>query len=114
MRPEIHDRDARADVLHDREIVGDEQISQAEFILEIGQQVDDLRLDRDVERRYRLVAHDQFRRYRKGAGDADALALAAGEFVRVAPHVVGVEADQLQQLDDAVLERRRASWRVCG
>ena len=41
------------------------------------------------------------------AGDADALALAAGELVRIAPHVVGTETDQLQKLGDAVLERAR-------
>ena len=101
----IHDGDARADVLHDCEIVGDEQISQPELFLEIGKQIDDLRLDRDVERRYRLVADDQFRRYGERAGDADALALAAGEFMRVARAVVGIEADQRQQLDDAVFKR---------
>src|SRR4029434_10716025 len=49
------------------------------------QQVDDLGLDGDVECRDRLVAHHQFGAQDHGAGDADPLALAAGEFVRVAP-----------------------------
>ena len=35
---------------------------------------------------------------RERAGDADALALAARELVRVAAHVVGVQADRLEQL----------------
>ncbi len=39
---------------------------------------------------------------REGAGDADALPLAAGELVRVAVHVVGLEPDDLQQLPYAV------------
>ena len=37
-----------------------------------------------------------------GAGDADALALAAGELMRVAHGVLGVEADELHQLHDAL------------
>ena len=65
------------------------------------QQVDDLRLDRHVERRDRLVGHDQLRVERERAGDADALPLAAGELVRVAVVVLGVEADDLEQLLDA-------------
>ena len=104
MRPEIHHRDARADVLDHRQIVRDEQVGEAEFLLQVFQQVDDLRLDRDVERGDRLVADDQLRRHRQRPGDADALALAAGELVRVAPHVVGAEADGLEQFDDALLE----------
>ena len=40
---------------------------------------------------------------RQGARDADALALAAGELVREAVVVLGVQADQLQELLDARL-----------
>ena len=89
---EIHDRDAVADVLDDRDVVGDEQIGEAELALQVAQQVDDLRLHRDVERRDRLVADDQARVERQRAGDADALALAAGEFVRVAVERLGAAA----------------------
>ena len=81
---EIHHRDAVADVLDHREVVGDEQVGEAEFLLQVHQQVDHLRLHRDVERRHRLVADDQLRLQRQRAGDAEALALAAGEFVRIA------------------------------
>ena len=48
------------------------------------QQIDDLRLDRHVERRHRLVADDQLRLEDHRPRDADALALAAGELVRIA------------------------------
>ena len=51
------------------------------------EQVDDLRLDRDVERRDGLVGDDQLRVQGERAGDADPLALAAGELVRVAVQV---------------------------
>ena len=79
------------------------------MLLQVFEQVDHLRLDRHVERRHRLVADDQLGAHRQRAGDADALALAAGEFVRVAAHVVGVQADGFEQLDDAVFELARAS-----
>ena len=58
---EIHHGDPVADMLDHREIVRDEQIGQPELVLQVHQQVDDLRLDRHVERRDRLVADDQIR-----------------------------------------------------
>ncbi len=45
----------------------------------------------------RFVGHDQLRVQRERAGDADALALTAGELVRVAVVVLGVETDHRQQ-----------------
>ena len=95
--PGAHHRDALGDVLHDREVVRDEQVGQPQRVLQILEQVEDLRLDRDVERRDRLVADQDLGLERQGAGDADPLALAAGEAVRVAAHVAHVEADRLQQ-----------------
>ena len=71
------------------EIMGDEDIGELEPLLQIGEEIDDLRLDRDVERRDRLVGDDQLGLERDGARDADALALAAGEFVREALACVG-------------------------
>ena len=61
----------------DREVVGDEDIGQAEAALQVHHQVDDLRLHRHVERRDRLVADDQPRLDGQRPGDADPLALAA-------------------------------------
>ena len=80
--------------------MGDEHVGQAELGLQILQQIHHLRLDRHVQRRDRLVADDQLRVDGERAGDADALALAAGEFVRIAHHVPGRQADHLQQLLD--------------
>ena len=79
---EIHHGDAVADVLDHRQVVRDEQVRQAELALQVHQQVDDLRLDRHVERGDRLVADDQLRVERQRPRDADALPLAAGELVR--------------------------------
>ena len=70
--------------------------------LQLEQQVQHLRLDRDVERRDRLVGDDQARVGGQRAGDADALALAAAEGVREAMHEFGPQADQAQQLGHPV------------
>ena len=61
-------------------------------LLQLDEHVDDLRLDRHVERRHRLVADQQRRLERERARDADALALAAGELVRIALGHVGQQA----------------------
>ena len=103
---EIHDGDAVGDVAHHREIMGDEDVGEAELALEVLHQVDDLRLDRYVERRHRLVTDDQLGLRGQRAGDADALALTTREFVRIAQRMPGRQADLAQQLVDAPAQRR--------
>src|SRR5260221_5010481 len=94
------------DMLDDGEIVGDEKIGQSELALQIHQQVDDLRLDRGGEGGERLVANDERGVEREGGRDADALALAAGEFVRIALHRLAAQADLLEKDGDAAGEVR--------
>ena len=92
-----HHGDAVGDVADDREVVRDEDVGEAELLLQVLHQVDHLRLDRHVERADRLVGDDDLRVGRERARDADALALAAGELVRVAVDVPRREADLLEQ-----------------
>ena len=72
---EVHHHDAVGDVAHDREVVGDEQVRQVVLFLEVKQEIENLCLDRHVECRHGLVAHDEVGVEGHGAGDADALAL---------------------------------------
>ena len=78
-------------------------------LLQVLQQVDDLRLDGDVERRDRLVADDEVGLDGERAGDADALSLAAGELVRVALRMLGAAARPPR----AARERARSARRAC-
>ena len=94
----------------DAEVVRDEDVRQRELVLQVVEQVDDLRLDRHVERRDRLVGDDQARVERERARDADALPLAAGELVRVAVVVLGREPDDVHQLLHAPLGARSRDW----
>ena len=77
-------------------------------------QLEDLRLDGDVERRGRLVGDQQVRLVGERHGDHDALALPAGELMRVGvePPLRVVEADLAQQLQHARAHgrHRRAPW----
>ena len=97
---QVHHRDPVGDVADDAEVVRDEEIGELELVLEVLEQVDDLRLDRDVQGRDRLVGNDQLRPQRERPGDADPLPLAAGELVREAVVVLRAEADRLEQLLD--------------
>ena len=101
---QVHDADAVGDVLDDVEAVGDEQVGEAVVLLEVVEEVEHLRLDRHVEGRHRLIADDELGADRQSAGDADALALAAGELVRIAVAHVACQADALEQLADAVVD----------
>ncbi len=87
----------------DVEVVSDEDVREPELLLQVLEQVQDLGLHRDVERRYRLVAEDELGVDGERAGNADALALPTGELVREAVVVLGVEADDLEELLHAAL-----------
>ena len=96
-----------------RQIVADEHVAHAVAALQVGEQHQHLLLHRDVQRRGGLVEHQHFGAQHHGAGDRDALALAAGELVRVAlEHVV--DAARLAEAhfvehgeDESVALRRR-------
>src|SRR5204863_1752817 len=83
----------------------------AELLLQLAQQVEDLRLDRHVERRGRLVADDQLRAHRERTRDREPLALPAREFMRVATERVASYADALEQPFDPLAPRGRVELR---
>ena len=105
-----HHADAVGDAPDDAEVVGDEQDRHAEARLQLLQERQDLRLHGDVERRRRLVCDEQLRLIGERHGDHHALALAAGELVRIgaeAARRVG-NADLFEKLDGPRPRRRAA------
>jgi len=80
------------DVLDHRQIMRDEQVGQPVLVLQIHQEIDDLGLDRDVERRDRLVADDQLRAQGESAGDSDLILTSAGVSVGDLDHTRDVFA----------------------
>ena len=89
---EIHHGHPIRDVAHHRQVMGDDHIRQVEFFLQVLQQIEDLRLNRDVQGRDRLVGNDEPGAQRKSSGNADPLPLTPGELVRIAVVVLWVEA----------------------
>src|SRR5450830_1462838 len=86
---------------HHGQVMADEQIGQVVLGLQTAQQFHHLALYRAVERGGRFVEQNQARLEYQGAGNGDALALAAGELVGVAMPRLRVEADFLERRDIA-------------
>ena len=70
----VHDRDPVAHLGDDAEVVGDEDDRRAGLVAQVAHQVEDLRLDRHVERGRRLVGDEQLRLAGERHRDHDALA----------------------------------------
>jgi hypothetical protein len=98
---QVHDRDGVCDVADDGEVVRDEEEAELELARESDQEVRDLRLRRRVERGQRLVEDDHRRAGGERPCDGDALSLAAGELVRVAPRSARGEPHLLEELRHA-------------
>ena len=85
--------------MHHVQVVGDEQVGELAFGLELLQQVEHLGLHRLVQRRHGLVEDHQARVEGQGAGNVDPLALAARQFVGVAAgELLRRQADAGQQI----------------
>lgn len=91
-----HDADPVRDVPDHAQVVGDEKEGEVAVLAQVEQQVEDLRLDGDVEGGGGFVQHQQRGPDGEGAGDGDALALAAGELVGVAGEDGRGQADALE------------------
>jgi hypothetical protein len=102
-----HDADAVRHFLHDAQVVGDEEQRHAVFGLQALEQLQDLRLDGDVERRGRLVGDQQVRLVGQRHGDHHPLALAARQLMRIGVEALGGlgNADLVEQLEGAPARR---------
>src|SRR5438876_1293984 len=99
--PEVHHGDVIGEVAHDGEIVRDEDQRGAPGGLQFPEQIDDRRLDRDVERRDGLVRDDDVGIARQRARDRDPLLLASRQLAGLAPRQLRRELHDLEQARDA-------------
>ena len=102
IRPRYMTAHAVGEVRDHRELVRDEDDAQPELGDQLAEQVEDLRLDRDVERAHRLVGDDDARLEREGAGDGDALALSAGKRAGPSSRRPSRQADAAEEIADEV------------
>ena len=80
--PVMHHRDPIADLADDAQIVRDEDIRQLEFGLQLLKQIEHAGLHGNIQRGDGFIGDDQRGAHDQRPGDADALALSAGEGVR--------------------------------
>ena len=99
---EIHDGDPVGQILHHRQVMGDENIGQSQLFLQFTliEQLEYLRLNGYIQRGDRLVADDQLRIDGECSRDTDALALSARKLVGIAGHVFPRKVHVLQQPGD--------------
>ncbi len=100
----IHHDDLFGDIGNDAEIVRDDEDRHVEFALQVAHQLEDLRLDGDVERRGRLVGDEQRRLADQRHGDHRALTQAARQLEGIGTQRLGRmrKADQPQHFGGEV------------
>src|SRR5262249_28050962 len=98
----VHHGNPRRDMAHHAQVVRDEQICQAHLLLQPRHEIEDLGANRHIQGAHWLIGDDEFRLCADGAGDGDALPLAAAEFMGIAVDEVGIESDALQQIFGAL------------
>ena len=96
-RAQVHDRHPVAQVPHHGQVVGNEHVGQAEFVLQVPQKIEHLGLDGHIQSRDRLVADHQLGVQGQGSGHGHPLALASGKFVGIALGVGRGQAHQFEQ-----------------
>src|SRR5579875_2519874 len=97
-RAQVKHCDAIAEVLGDGKVVDNEEIRQRQLRPQVAQQVQHLRLDRDVERRDRLIEDNELGLQNKGSRYAYPLPLPPRELVRLARHLDLRDPDELEEL----------------
>ena len=105
----VHHRHAVADLFHHRHVMRDEEVGQPLVLLQAQQQIKDLRLDRHIQRRNRLIRDDHLGVAGQRAGDAHALPLAARHLVGKPAQVGLRQAHPVQQIAGAGTDRG-AGW----
>ncbi|MCX7363257.1 MAG: hypothetical protein NTV97_15570 [Alphaproteobacteria bacterium] len=110
----VHHQHARADVGDHAEVVADQDDGGAEVAVQPAQQVEDLRLDRHVERGGRLVGDEERSLVGEAHGQHHALAHATGELVgkRIHRAVGRGHAHAPQQVDRAAARGLRGEAAV--
>jgi hypothetical protein len=82
------------------------EIGEAKLLLEVLQEVEKLCLNRQIERRNRLIQHDQLRVERQRIGIANTLALPTTKSVGIAAHLFGTQANDEQELRNSLGSER--------
>ena len=119
--PQIHDGHPVGDVANYADIMTDEQAGQIELVAQLHENVEDLRLNGNVQRSDGFVAYQYAGRHGQSPGYTYALTLASGKLVRITAFVAGIKPDLKQQLvnefvqmfgRDQLMYQRRVTYYV--
>lgn len=69
----IHNRNIIREIFYNGQVMGNEDIGQSQILLQLFEQVQNLRLNGNVQRGNRLVADNDFRIHSQSAGNTDTL-----------------------------------------
>ena len=95
---EIHDCHPGRNMLHDLEVVSNEKISETQLFLQILHEIDDLSLNRYIQRGDRLITDDELRFDRECARNTDSLPLTTGKFVGITDYGLPAQAAEIQEV----------------
>ena len=95
-----HDRNPITHLPDYRQVMADKQHRQAEFVLQIFQQVQNLCLYRNIQRRSRLVTDQQPRPAGERSRDRNSLSLTTGKFMWILESGSTAEPDMVEQVAD--------------
>ena len=98
--PRVHYRHPVGHIAHHPEIVRDEEQRESQFPLKLAQEIQDLRLNRDVQRRRHLVAQEDLGRQCERSRYCHALSLPTGELVGITVPQRGIESHLIHQPRD--------------
>src|SRR3972149_5122218 len=110
---QVHHHYPIADMTHYGEVVRDKKIGEAEPLLQLFQEIEDLGLDGNIQCRDGLITNDKLWLQRQGAGDANPLSLATPPLVRIAAGHARVKRTIGILKDNVHLPAQRAERRIC-
>ena len=111
---QIHDSNIVRQVIHHRKIVGDEQVGNAEFTLQMFEQIQYLRLHRHIKRGSWLVADQQLWLHGQRTGNGNPLPLPAGKFMRITVDRIIRQTNLAQQGANGLLSVKLVSGNPQG
>ncbi len=90
-------------MMDNEQIMRNEQICNAELILQFLKHIDNLRLNGNIQRGYGLIADDEARIHGKCTRDADSLPLTAGKLMRITGGMLSIQTDHFHEVHDFIV-----------
>ena len=101
--PKIHNTNTIGNMFYHGKVMGDEEVGQTQLFLKLDQQIDNLRLNGNIQCRYRLITDNKFRIYSQSSRNTDTLPLSAGKLMRETTCMLFIQAYQREKFMDPLL-----------